>query len=815
MSMPFYDGITFYKKLKSNYINLPFVFVSGAVDENKLDAFFKLGGGDFILKNENYLNHLPKIIETAIIKFRLSESEKKLNAKLSALTASLEQKVKSRTLSLISEIEERKAKEEELRVREEEISKAKHRIEMLVTSATVMIYACEAFNDFDATFISDNIFTVTGYTTKEFLTKGFWASHIHPDDAPEVFKGLEKLFENNKHNHEYRFKFKNGTYNWMADDLKLVKDENGNPIEIIGAWNNIDKRKNAENEIKILNANLEAKVKQRTKEIEAVNKNLIKENKIRKKAEESAHKSEEIRIKQFINSPIGMLLCKMDGTFVDINPACANIIGRGIEESLKLTYWDVTPKKYAQQEAEQLKNLEETGRYGPYFKEYIHKNGHLVPVELSGLILEINNEKFIWSSIQDITERKRAENEIKAAKLEAEKANLAKSEFLSRMSHELRTPMNSILGFAQLMKMGELNQSHKKGITHIIKSGKHLLDLINEVLDLSRIEAGELSISLEPVELGAIILETLDIVQPLANEHEIKIELKDSPINELFIIADRQKLKQVLLNLINNAVKFNHNGGSVIVECSRSQVSGLKSNTFKNKPETRNPEPESKIRINITDSGEGIAAKEIEKLFKPFQRIGTRISEIEGTGLGLTVAKKFVEAMDGTIGLESTMGVGSTFWIELRQVESQIKKLEKRSSLEKPKTCEKLKKGLVLYIEDNASNIDLVEQILETYHPDTLLVTGKYGEMAVKLASDYKPCLILLDLDLPDIHGSTVFERLQANDKTKDIPVVIVSADAMTKQIDNMMKQGAKDYLTKPIDVIRFLKLVEGFLVRK
>ncbi|MBT3382218.1 MAG: PAS domain S-box protein [Prolixibacteraceae bacterium] len=645
-------------------------------------------------------------------------------------------------------------------------------------------------------------------------------------DNKKAQAGAGQVFEKGKvKDYELVLIAKDKTETEVSYNATVYTNQNGDIVGAFAAARDITKHKNIEGQIRDLNANLELKVKERTVELEKLNKNLFDENIERKRAEEAAYQSEKIRSLQFNNSPIGMLLCRMDGSFVDINPACTNIIGRTVEESLKLTYWDLTPQKYEQQEGEQLKSLEETGRYGPYIKEYIHKNGHLVPVELSGLILEINNERFIWSSVQDITKRLKAENEIKTAKLEAEQANLAKSEFLSRMSHELRTPMNSILGFAQLMGMGQLNPPQKRGVDHIMKSGKHLLDLINEVLDLSRIEAGKLKLMNVPVKLSSIITETLDIVQNLASGKNISIGFVQTKVSMYYVLADNQKLKQILINLVNNAIKYNHDGGSVSIECSESLVPGSKltrnpkpetpnsePETMNSEPGTPNPEPETHIRINIKDTGKGISPESVEKLFTPFQRIGAELSEVEGTGLGLTVAKKLVEAMHGTIGVESTVGVGSTFWVELPQTKSQTEIIEKGENLGKSKTPEKEKKGLVLYIEDNASNIELIEQILETYNPEIVLVTETFGKRAVKHANDYKPDLIFLDLDLPDLHGSKVFERLQADDNVKDIPVVIVSADALTKQIDKLIKQGAKDYLTKPIDVVQFLKVVEEYL---
>jgi len=381
---------------------------------------------------------------------------------------------------------------------------------------------------------------------------------------------------------------------------------------------------------------------------------------------------------------------------------------------------------------------------------------------------EDRKSNIIVGTCIDITERKIYENEISNAKADAERANTAKSEFLSRMSHELRTPMNSILGFAQLMEMGELSATQKEDVTHILKSGKLLLGLINEVLELSKIEAGKLSISLEPVQLKIIIRETIDVIRPIATLHSVTIEQIDLDYCELFVKADHQKLKQVLLNLLSNAVKYNRKGGTVKVFCEKGSVRADQIQT---------------IRIIVNDTGIGIAQEEIPKLFTPFQRIGSLMPEVEGTGLGLAVTIKLVEAMNGTVGVESKVGEGSTFWIELPQCEGQVDRQERLTDSTKHNIEKSGLSGTLLYIEDNQSNIELVKKILAEHRPEMLLISGTYGKNALQLALDHKPGLVLLDLNLPDMHGSEVLGLLKSNIKTMEIPVVVLSADAMSGQI--------------------------------
>ena len=407
----------------------------------------------------------------------------------------------------------------------------------------------------------------------------------------------------------------------------------------------------------------------------------------------------------------------------------------------------------------------------------------------------------IWT-FRDITGQKHAEENIIRSRDQANKANQAKSEFLSRMSHELRTPMNSILGFAQLMNMGELNPKQKKAVNYILNSGKHLLNLIDEVLDISGIESGRLSLLPEPVQIKGIIEEVIDTVHPFALTRQLKIEFKNSTTNQVILFCDRKRLKQVLINLVNNAVKYNRQGGSIFV-----------------KTETLSPNDAgiATIRIIVRDTGLGIEPDDLAKLFVPFERIGAEKSNTEGTGLGLAVVKRIMDAMGGSVGVESVVGQGSAFWIDLPIYESASSPApllheEKGTGVEvyrlatfspaSPKT------GTILYIEDNILNAELVEAILRDHRPEIHLITSVLGGSAVKLAIDYAPDLILLDLNLPDIDGNEVLKKLLADDNTNSIPVVILTADATPQQIEKLMTSGARDYLTKPLDIHLFLQVV-------
>lgn len=382
------------------------------------------------------------------------------------------------------------------------------------------------------------------------------------------------------------------------------------------------------------------------------------------------------------------------------------------------------------------------------------------------------------------------------AKKEAEEANQAKSDFLSRMSHELRTPMNAILGFAQLLEMGDLNEKQIKSVHHILNSGQHLLNLINEVLEITRIESGKISISLEPVNIMNVFRDVIETLTPAANARNIQLINVLDGKESFFIKADKQRIKQVVINLVNNAIKYNRVGGWVKL----SAVEIVKNdNAF--------------IKLCIADNGPGIEPIHLKKLFIPFERIGAENSAVEGTGLGLAVVQQYTSLMGGICGVESIPNEGSVFWVELPKTQglAETMQIKEEHFPVKPELVNIQHQAVVLYIEDNSSNIELVNQIIATTRPNVKIINSIYGRMAESLALEHHPHLILLDLNLPDIHGFEVFNILQQNNKLKNIPVVIVSADAVSLQVSRLLEAGAKKYLTKPFDIKDFLKILDEY----
>ena len=445
-----------------------------------------------------------------------------------------------------------------------------------------------------------------------------------------------------------------------------------------------------------------------------------------------------------------------------------------------------------------------------YELTYIRKDGSRFPAVVSITALRDEEETIIGYLLigTDNTARKQADLEraridqilldknieLENATRVAEKANLAKSEFLSSMSHELRTPLGAILGFAQLLESGapQPTPAQKRSIDQILKAGWYLLELINEILDLALIESGKLPLSLEPVSLQEVMIECEVMVEPQAQKCGISVTFSRFEI-PYFVNADRTRVKQVLINLLSNAIKYNQQGGTVVVACTQ-----------------RLPDA---IRISIRDTGAGLTPAQIAQLFQPFNRLGQEDKVEEGTGIGLVVCKRLVELMDGAIGVESNVGEGSVFWFDLQQTtepQAAAHAAELTKATLTP-TQEEKRLHTILYIEDNPANLMLVEDIIAR-RPDIRLLSAREAISGIKMALASLPDVILMDINLPGISGVEALKILAKDPATAHIPVVAVSANAIPRDIERGLEAGFYRYLTKPINVTEFMGTLDMVL---
>jgi PAS domain S-box-containing protein len=554
-----------------------------------------------------------------------------------------------------------------------------------------------------------------------------------------------------------RYIHKNGEVLWVSRTASIIRDEQGEPQHFLLMVEDISERKASEAALEKSRRDLQA----------ALDANqLVMDN------------SQDV-------------ICTIDeqGCFLSVNAACEELWGYEAVELIGRRYIDfVFPDDRPMTDAA-AKGMLETGKVTDFVNRYVRKDGTLVDVLWS--VTWSAKDRIMFCVAHDVTDRARIEKALREAKEEADRANHAKSDFLSRMSHELRTPLNSILGFGQLLDRQSPTETQRPRIRYILSAGRHLLNLINEVLDISRIEAGTLQLSVEPVCLEEAIGEALDLMRPLAAERTIVLASNCSADTATYVLADRQRLKQVLLNLLSNAVKYTAVKGCVTVSFADSG--------------------KDLTRISVRDTGAGIPVDKLARLFTPFDRLGAERSSVEGTGLGLALCQRLVHAMNGSIGVNSTLGHGSTFWLDLPHAISPLQTLSatRGPSPSEPAPAEESRR--ILYIEDNFSNVTLVDQMLAE-RPALELMTAMQGRVGLELARQHSPDLILLDLHLPDMPGWQVLAQLKADQLTRDVPVVVISADATSPQIKRLLSAGARAYLTKPIDIAEFFRVIEDAL---
>ncbi len=493
-------------------------------------------------------------------------------------------------------------------------------------------------------------------------------------------------------------------------------------------------------------------------------------------AADDAVRESEARLRSILDAvPDAIYIFDEFGTIEFFSPAATRLYGYTESEIIGQNTGILTPQPFRDLNVAFLAHLRETGELRTSVPGRTavgqRKDGTIFPMEWALAKVLRGRRRLFTGFVRDITERDLVEVELRDAKVVAEAANLAKSEFLSSMSHELRTPLNAILGFTQLMESDKpaptANQA--ASIEQILQAGWYLLTLVNEVLDLSLIDFGKLTLSPEPVSVPEVLGDCKAMMEPLAQKRGIAMTFPSFD-NPCFVSADRTRLKQVLVNLISNAIKYNRPKGSIVVQC-HVPVAGP-------------------VRISVADTGMGLTPEKLAQLYQPFNRLGHEAGVEQGTGIGLVVTKRLVEAMRGAIGVESEVGVGTVFWVDLAAAATP----EFAQALASPPV------STVLYVEDNPANLKLVEMLIARRADMRLLGAGT-GDLGIELARAHRPDVILMDINLPGMSGFKALEILRADVATAHIPVIALSANANPRDIERALRAGFLKYLTKPIKI--------------
>ncbi|MCW9034815.1 MAG: ATP-binding protein [Alphaproteobacteria bacterium] len=496
-------------------------------------------------------------------------------------------------------------------------------------------------------------------------------------------------------------------------------------------------------------------------------------------------KESELKIRSIIETANeGFWLVDNEAITKQVNPAMCAILGRTQDQIIGQSVYSFVDNRNKELFKKQI-NSRQLGEKGVYEIELSHPDGNKVPCLFNAnpYYDAQGNKDGSFAMVTDITDRKNHERELAKISEQAQAANTAKSEFLSNMSHELRTPLNAILGFAQMMELAPEKDIQKKSLNHIMNGGKHLLDLIDQVLDLAKIEVGKLDVEIEEVDVASLIEDCSSTIMPMAKGKNITIIIEGLP-SPVRIFADPLRVKQAMLNLLSNAVKYNRENGEVRI-----------------KPVVVNQEW---LQINISDTGQGIPTELQAQLFHPFNRLGAEKSGVEGTGIGLALTKNLVEEMNGHIGVVSAQGEGATFWFEFpisNKTDQLIDSLENTKSAPVEFVVDSDEDvARLLYVEDNASNLALMEMIVSGI-PGLVMVSAFSAEVALVITKNIKFDIIILDINLPGMSGIDLLTLLKAKKEMSTVPILALSADVMPETIRKGLDAGFVDYLAKPIEV--------------
>lgn len=600
--------------------------------------------------------------------------------------------------------------------------------------------------------------TIFGAKVEELYEKpDLWLDFVHPQDKDNVLNSFtEESLITGAFDIEFRIIRRDGLRRWIKTRGLPIRNSQGKVYRIAGIATDITDEKEIKSQL------MESQERFRSLVDQATDAFFV-------------HDSE--------------------GRIYDVNPKACEVLGYTREELLRIPISDIEVSLPVDEISKGLRNLQ-PGESVTFEGLHRRRNQSTFPVEVSLGPINWKGSQYLFATARNITQRKQVELELIKTKEAAEQASEAKSEFLSRVSHELRTPLNAILGFGQLLESYSnqpLSQMQNTQVSEIMKAGRHLLELINDVLDLSNIESGRMALKIETVPLKHLLEETMGLVETMAIEKGITIDQNISSIGDLTVSGDRTRLKQVFLNLLTNAIKYNQNQGSVNI--------GVESID------------KHQLRVFIEDTGLGIPPDKLEAIFEPFQRLELGPAPVPGTGMGLSIVQNLLSLMEGTIEVSSDGEKGSRFIVSLRRSITEDVAIPRSTPISfeqsAPKPDNKVYR--VLYIEDNRSNMMLVQQILQA-RPKIKLLTSDHPKAGIRLALQERPDLILLDINLPEMDGFGVMKVLQGHEETRDTPVIAVSAHAMRGDIDKALAMGFVHYLPKPIEVLTLLSHIDSIL---
>jgi len=651
---------------------------------------------------------------------------------------------------------------------EQQLNKLTERLSSIVDSLPVVPYTCQTEGVFATTYVGKNVTAVSGYQPKEFTSNpSFWSEHIHPDDRERVFKNIPKLLKNGYYEHEYRFKVADGRYKWFGDTVRVINNAEGVMTHIAGVWQNITERKQAE----------------------------------------ASLRESETRIRTLVENMVdGVVTIDENGIIESFNPAAMTIFGYSAEEVIGKNVKILMPEPYRHEHDGYLEHYKSTGIAQVIGKgrevKGQHQNGSTFPLDLAVSEMWIGEQRKFVGIVRNITERKQFEEALKKAIESAEAANRAKSEFLANMSHEIRTPMNAVIGFSELLSSLTTDKQQKSYLDSIQTAGKSLLTLINDILDLSKIEAGRLDIQYEVVNPLLIFNELQQIFAIKIAEKNLEFIVDIDKQLPLALSLDEVRLRQVLLNLIGNAIKFTDKGYiKLTAKMSPSQkatAQNIMEGTAKPIQSYLLTEKVGDLILTVEDTGIGIPENQQAMIFESFrQQEGQSTRKYGGTGLGLAITKRLVEMMNGQISVKSTAAQGSVFEIILREI--QVSSIESVQTDQESFDFKNIsfKKAQVLVVDDIESNRTLINEYLSKVNLD--VVEAADGQKGLLFAQEYRPNLILMDIRMPEMDGYEATRQLKENPTTQKIPVIALTASVTVDEKANVMAHGFDGYLSKPV----------------